>query len=329
MIDHRAKRTGGWWGGVVAVGVLLAGCGSDDGTSAGTTTSTTDASTTTEAQPAPLPDLGGRLMFSRFNERTHEFTSTHIAGPDGSGEVELTLPGPEGGGRWSTDGQHIAVMTLLDDDRVGTAIITPDGEVERVLAIPDPTLNLVCTVWSPDDARLACEGWDDGDPARQGVYVVNAADGGDLTRLTEPPEGVVDQPGDFTRDGASVVFNRAPDEVDGPLMVVATSGGEPRRVGAGEYEGEGRFSPDGQSIATSTGGTIVVLDLEGEVVHEIEQRGDFLFGPSWSPDGEWLAYSGTSVGPHADIFVSRADGSDVHRITDTPDNEIVVEWSRV
>ncbi len=32
------------------------------------------------------------------------------------------------------------------------------------LEIPDPTLNLPCGVWSIDDARLACEGWDDTDP---------------------------------------------------------------------------------------------------------------------------------------------------------------------
>ncbi len=46
-------------------------------------------------------------------------------------------------------------MTILDDDRVGTAIIGPDGTVDRILEIPDETLNAVCTVWSPDDTRLA------------------------------------------------------------------------------------------------------------------------------------------------------------------------------
>jgi Tol biopolymer transport system component len=266
-------------------------------------------------------------MFSRFNETTHEFNSTHIADPDGGNEIELTLPGPEGGGRWSSDGKHIAVMTILEGDRVGTAIISPDGTVERTLAIPDPTLNLVCVTWSPDDLRLACEGWDDTDESRTGIYVVNASDGGDLVRLTTPPAGLVDFPGDFSPDGRSFVFNRAEDEAPGPLLLVDVAGGEPQQIGSGTYEDPGRFSPDGTSLATAGDGKIVVLDLEGNVRSEIKRARDFLFGPAWSPDGQWLAYSGASIGPHADVFISHPDGSDLHRITDTPENEIVVEWS--
>ena len=128
-------------------------------------------------------------MFSRFDENTHTFISTHLVRPDGSGEVELPLPGPEGGGRWSRDGSLIAVMTVLDDDRIGTAIIGPDGTVDRVFEIADETLNVVCLVWSPDDMRLACEAWDDTDASRTGIYTVRASDGGDMTRLTTAGKG--------------------------------------------------------------------------------------------------------------------------------------------
>ena len=169
-----------------------------------------------------LPNLAGRLMFSRFDESTHTFVSTHLAAADGSGEVELALPGPEGGGRWSHAGNEIAVMTVLDDRRIGTAILTPDGVVERILTISDPTLNLPCVFWSPDDSRLACEGWDDDDLSRTGIYTVDASDGSDLTRLTTPPEGMADRPGDFTPDGTKLLFKRAPDEDQGQLFMVAT-----------------------------------------------------------------------------------------------------------
>ena len=312
---------------MVLAAVSMVACGGGDDTDASTTTSTTAAETTTTAESAPLPDLGGRLMFSRFNEANHEFESTHTADPDGGNEVELTLPGPEGGGRWSNDGAHISVMTILDDGRVGTAILTADGEVERVLPIPHPTLNIVCTVWSPDDTRLACEGFDDTDPSLTGIYLVNASDGQDLVRLTTPPSGLVDFPGEFSPDGTTLLFNRVEGEANGPLLIVDVAGGEPRPLGDGEYEDSGRYSPDGSQIATASDGAIVVLDLEGNELERFTQPGDFLFGPAWSPDGEWLAYSGASVGPHADIFVSRPDGSDVHRITETPQNEILVEWS--
>jgi TolB protein len=265
-------------------------------------------------------------MFSRFDEATHTFLSTHIANPDGSDETELALPGPEGGGRWSHSGKEIAVMDILPDDRVGTAIISPDGTVDRVLEIPDKSLNLVCTVWSPDDARLACEGWDNKDQSRSGIYTVSAADGSELERLTTTPKGVVDIPGDYSPDGTHFVFKRAGDEEAGPLQIANLDDGSLKPLSETGYDDPGRFSPDGTSVLTSDGEQVVVLDLDGEAVRSIEMAGLSLFGPVWSPDGEWIAYSGSGSGPYADIYISRPDGSGSHQVTTTDDNEIVVEW---
>jgi hypothetical protein len=50
-------------------------------------------------------------------------------------------------------------MTIRTDARGGTAILKPDGTVDRVLDIPDPNLNALCRVWSADDRRLGCYGW--------------------------------------------------------------------------------------------------------------------------------------------------------------------------
>ncbi|MGH2358589.1 MAG: hypothetical protein ACRDGJ_11380 [Candidatus Limnocylindria bacterium] len=58
----------------------------------------------------------------------------------------------------------------------------------------------------------------------------------------------------------------------------------------------------------------------------IEESGAFLFGAVWSPDGEWIAYSRVVSGFVSDIFISRIDGSDVWRVTNTDANEIRVEW---
>jgi Tol biopolymer transport system component len=269
---------------------------------------------------------GGRLMYSRFDESTRTFGGTFTAAPDGSDETAIQLPGPEGGGRWSHSGGQIAVMTILDDERVGTAVIAPDGTVDQVLDIPDPTLNLVCTVWSPDDARLACEGWDDTDASRRGIYSVRATDGGDLHRITTTPRGLVDLPGDYAPDGGSFVFLRAREESLGRLRVVDPAGGRSLPVARGRYEDPARFSPDGSSLLTSDGHALVVLGTDGHVTGRISVPGANLFGAVWSPDGGWIAFSAGSDGPVADVFVSRPDGSDRRQVTDTPDNEIRVEW---
>ncbi len=295
--------------------LLVTGCSDDTPTAE--TPATTDAA---------APELAGRLMYSRFDESTHTFLSTYVAQPDGTEEVELALPGPEGGGRWSHSGAEIAVMTIRPDGRVGTAVITPEGTIDRVLDIPDPTLNLVCADWSPDDARLACEGWDDTDESRRGIYTVSATDGSDLQRLTNPPEGLVDFPGGYSPDGTLFAFLRTQDEQEGTLMVADVAGGESRALSSEQFEDPGRFAPDGKSVLTAGGGSIKTLDLDGEVIDQITETDAFLFGAAWAPDGEWIAYSRATSGPVADVYVSRPDGSDRQQVTDTPENEIQVDW---
>lgn len=273
------------------------------------------------------PALAGRLLFSRFDESTHTFLSTHVALTDGSRETEIEMPGPEGGGRWSRSGKEIAVMTERDDGRIGTAIITPTGEVVRVLEIEDETLNLVCTVWSRDDSRLACEGWDDGDPARSGIYTVRASDGGDLVRLTEPPAGQVDLPGDYAVDGFEILFKRSAGEDPGPLMRVAADGSdEASYLTDALVDDPGRYSPDSRTILTTADGELVFLTASGIESDRVALPGLFVFGAVWSPDGSHIAFSGGRSGPFADIYTSRPDGRGLQQVTSTDANEIVVEW---
>lgn len=300
--------------------VIQTGCSSPDESSDG------GAQPSAASDESARPPLSGRLMFSRFDEATHSFVSTHLARPDGTDETELELPGPEGGGRWSRSGTEIAVMTIRDDDRIGTAIITPDGTVERVLEIADPALNLVCVVWSPDDTRLACEGWDETDESRNGIYSVDASDGGDLQRITTSPAGLVDYPGDYSPDGTQLTFLRTEDEQPGALMVVDPAGGEPHELAAEPFDNPGRFSPDGASLLTAGDGGITILDLDGEIVDQVIDSGADLFGGVWSPDGQWIAYSRSVGGPFADLYISRPDGRDRQQVTDTPDNEAQLDW---
>jgi WD40-like Beta Propeller Repeat len=280
---------------------------------------TAEPSTVVSLEPPPI----GQLLFSRFVEASHTFTGMFVLGSNG--ESSVPLPGPEGGGRWSTDGTEIAVMTVLPDDRIGTAIIDPSGTVLRVLEIPDPTLNAVCTVWSADDARLACEAWDETDESRAGIYAVNSADGGDLERLTTPPAGLSDLPGDFAPDGSFVFKRYAGDEGTGPLMVVPAGGSEPEMLVNSGFEDPGRFAPDGSLIATSIDGVIRVIDRgDGHIVSEI--AGGYSFGPAWAPDGEWIVFARATSGPFADLIVARPNGADLRPVTGTPENEITVDW---
>ena len=269
----------------------------------------------------------GRLLFSRFTESTHTFNGTYIARTDGSGEIEVPMPWTEGGGRWSRSGTEIALPTLLDDGRIGTAIIAPDGTMLRTFEIPHPTLNLVCFVWTRDDARLACQGWDDVDQSLNGVYTVRSSDGGDLQRSTSTPAGMIDEPGDYSPDGQLVFIRVTGSEPPGLLYLINQNGGEPHLLSERQMGDTGRFSPDGHLIATSADGRLLIIDLDGKIVHTISIDGYFLFGPVWSPDGSRIAFSMTTPGVYAsDIYTSLPDGTDLQQVTNTPDNEINVDW---
>lgn len=331
---------------LAGLALIFAGCAGGAGTptalpsvGGSPTASVTQASAATSASPSRAAPstavvLGGRLLFSRYNMATQNPVVSFVSRPDGSAETEVPLPWTEPANRWSRSGKEIAVATLLADERVGTAIIAPDGTVLRVLEIPDPTLNLPCFVWSIDDARLACEAWDDADPSRRGIYSVRASDGGDLQRVSSGANdlGANDLPGDYSPTG-QLVFKRATDGDDGPgpLMLVDASGGEPRTLAAGSYEDPGRFAPDGASVLTSESGRIVIMDLDGKVLHMITPWGDsfFFFGAVWSPDGTRIAFSrAVGGGPFSDIWTSLPDGTDPRQVTRTPEpvNEIGVDW---
>ncbi len=310
---------------LAAVGFSLAACAPSTMTVA--PTSEPPLQPPSEALPAGASSLfDGRLLFSRFIESTHTFTGMFVAHIDGSAEAAVPLPWTQGGGRWSMSGVEIAVPTLLADGRIGTAIISTDGTVLRVLMIPDPTLNLPCTNWSRDNTRLACEGWDDGDSSRNGIYTVRASDGGDMQRLTTPPAGKHDLPGDYSSAGEFVFKRHTGDEGPGPLMLVDGNGGEPRLLYDGPMEDPGRFSPDGLTVVSSSNGSLMVVNLDGKVLYKISVSGSYLFGPVWSPDGTRIAFSLGTGGPFADIYTSLPDGTDRQRVTDTAANEIGVDW---
>ena len=310
---------------IALIAILLTGCSPSTPTHTPMNTPfeiapNTPTSTTTAAV------FEGRLLFARFIEASHTFTGMYISKTDGSAETAVPLPWSEGGGRWSMSGKEIAVPTLLEDGRVGTAIIAIDGSILRVLSILDATLNLPCTIWSRDDTRLACEGWDDSDSSRTGIYTVNASDGSDIQRLTTPPAGKHDLPGDYSSGGQFVFKRHSGDEGPGPLMLVDANGGEPRVLYNDSMEDPGRFSPDGDFVVTSTNGSILIIDLDGKIVHMISINGFYLFGPVWSPDGTRIAFSKTTSQYRAEIYTSLPDGTDLQRVTNTDANEIDVDW---
>lgn len=111
----------------------------------------------------------------------------------------------------------------------------------ELLALTDPTLNLVPEAWSPDGERIAFEGWDDSDSSRTGVYTARASDLGGLVRVTSSGGRPHDIALDYSPDGSQLVFYRSvraephfPIDIGGSLWVVNVDGSNPIASGLPE-----------------------------------------------------------------------------------------------
>src|SRR6266480_1453699 len=143
----------------------------------------------------------GLLSFTRFEPALHQDV-VYTINPVGSGERPLLVGA--GTGHWSPDGSRI----LVGPDCCAERILNPDNGSYSELPTfyPDLGLFLGCNVWSPDGARLACEGFGD-QPSADGVYTIRSSDGGDVRRVTSGADD--DYPGDYSPNGKRIVFLRS------------------------------------------------------------------------------------------------------------------------
>jgi Tol biopolymer transport system component len=258
-----------------------------------------------------------RLAYGRLGIKG---VSMFTANADGSDERALFPPDAEDA-RWSPDGRLISIVSENSQGLIFFGVMNADGLGYSARHSPDRTLNLGCVAWSPDSSRLACEGWDDSDPTRTGIYTVRASDGGDLTRVTTAAGGTHDFPGDYSPDGRAITFVTANigSESGGPLMLVNLDGTNPHALSTEPGASAGDWSPDGTTILIQApgprfllvptgGGPSVPILLDQSLINANE--------PVWSPDGQWIAFSGATAND-LDIYIVQKDGSNLRQVTHT------------
>src|SRR5512133_641916 len=149
------------------------------------------------------PGTNGKIVINRADNSATGEEQTFTVDPDGT-DFTLLANNSEAG-QWSWDGTRIAMFEgVLDFD---SGVLTSLN-----LETQYPDMFLGCAEWSPDDARLACEGFGLTDPSLNGIYTVRSSDGGDLRRVTSNPGGD-DCPSDYSPSGNRIVFTRASDTV--------------------------------------------------------------------------------------------------------------------
>jgi Tol biopolymer transport system component len=169
------------------------------------------------------------------------------------------------------------------------------------------------------------------------IYVVRS-DGAHLRNLTNAPGSNEWGPA-WSPDGTRIAFNSDREGMP-QVYVMRADGTGIRRLSDvwGEYPA---WSPDGDRIAFESymGGTtafgdpdydVFVMDAAGSNERNLTNDPDSYDGyPSWSPEGEWIAFESTRATPEGfqppaydrerisdfDIWVMRANGTDPRNVT--------------
>jgi len=166
------------------------------------------------------------------------------------------------------------------------------------------------------------------------VYTMNS-DGSDLRQLTSTSaynDRYGDHSPDLSPDGDSIVYLHKPG-LGGRLFVMRADGSGAHPITRPGASGEDpQFSPDGGKIVFDAGTTIYTVNADGTHRHKVIalHGGTAVYGPTFSPDGQWLAfawerrYKRTS---RIQIYEVRVDGSHLRRLTAGPGNPQDADFS--
>ena len=255
------------------------------------------------------------------------------ANPDGSERLQLTTDQrSDSFPVFSRDGTRIAFKRLpapnskLDWQDWGDVMVADaDGRNEIVLDAlvrsPSPI------TWSPDGRFIVYSRTVDNFDQ---VFTA-ATDGTSTHQVTSGPRdswGPTVSP-----DGRTIAFVKGFPEIVGIYVVQSDGTGEDRltsaRIDAFDLA---EWSPDATRLLFSAGNPelsrqdLWAVGLDGKPERRIVGSPGNDMGPTWSPDGRWIAYLNVLAGGKSRVMAAASDGSDPHPISD-PGDWSYPQWS--
>jgi Tol biopolymer transport system component len=240
-----------------------------------------------------------------------------------------------------TNGKIASVSTRDGDEEI--YVVDADGTNETRLTT-DPGRDIHPRL-SPDGKRVTFTRRPlIGGVSEETIYVMDPEDvapadgsGDNLVKLTPAPSPNFQSA--YSPDGTQLVFVRQePPGSDNEIWVMNADGTKPVQLTHNDaLDSRPVFSPDGTKIAyqrLDPGSDdrsrrqldVYIMNADGTQQTRLTTTPQVDSNPSFSPDGETIAFDSTRIGA-ADIYVMNTDGTDQTRLTFDPSTEIFPAFS--
>jgi TolB protein len=284
---------------------------------------------------AAFPGTNGKIAFaSQAAFGGEPDTEIYTITADGGDIKRLTNdPYQDLSPAFSADGSRIAFTSdRYEVDRdLDIFTMNPKGTGIKKNVTHTSTASEVMAAWSPDGRKIAfVRGLD--------IFARNA-NGTNERQLTEDTESSFSP--SWSPDGSTILFARRCDAslpcLGSDLWVMNADGTDERKfftdlIPEGCSRESPDWSPDGTKVVfrytcqdTSENGIYVVNDDGSGQQRLIASFDDNVNEPAWSPNGRKIAFSRANNEPNGDqtvglrdIYVMRADGTNVINYTNTP-----------
>lgn len=275
--------------------------------------------------PLPLPTKPniGRIIFTCTRG---DFNQLCWVNADGTGYQQLTnveahnyypVYSPKGGSIVYASNQNGGAFDLF--------LFIFDGA--KLIRLTDFIGNVISPSFSPDGKRILFANRAGTGPTS--LWMVDN-NGENASLLYTGADTIV--AADWSPDGNTIAFAMAvnnPNEYQ--IFLMGADGSNVRQLtrNLAGIGGSLDWSPDGRYLLIYAGPDgdkdIFRVDVAAQTATQLTDGGNNA-ASSYSPDGQWIAFNSLRNNDQADIFIMRADGTDMRQVTVNPDPDWQPQW---